>query len=73
MPQPIVAGLLARLLPAEQWRRNQIAVTIAAAMVFFGFTLFMPFLPFYVKELGVHDRREVAISVESAAEHSAPH
>ncbi len=61
MPQPIVAGLLARLLPAEQWRRNQIAVTIAAAMVFFGFTLFMPFLPFYVKELGVHDRREVAV------------
>ncbi len=61
MPQPIVAGRWVRFLPAEQWRRNQIAVTIAAAMVFFGFTLFMPFLPFYVQELGVHDLKQVAI------------
>jgi MFS transporter, DHA1 family, multidrug resistance protein len=47
--------------PREQWRRNQLAVTVAAAMVFLGFTLVMPFLPFYVQMLGVHDLRRVAL------------
>ncbi|MGH9748545.1 MAG: MFS transporter, partial [Candidatus Polarisedimenticolia bacterium] len=36
-------------------------MTVAAGMVFFGFTLVMPFLPFYVASLGVDDRREVAL------------
>src|SRR2546425_5583862 len=39
------------LLPREPWRRNQVAVTIAAAMVFLGFTLVTPFLPFYIQTL----------------------
>jgi MFS transporter, DHA1 family, multidrug resistance protein len=59
VPDP--KAVLRTLLPAEQWRRNQIAVTVAAAMVFFGFTLFMPFLPFYVQSLGVIGIRPVAI------------
>ena len=50
-----------RTLPREQWRRNQLAVTVAAGMVFLGFTLVMPFLPFYVRMLGVHDLRKVAL------------
>ena len=49
------------LLPREPWRRNQVAVTVAAAMVFLGFTLVMPFLPFYLQTLGIRDRREVAL------------
>jgi MFS family permease len=48
-------------LPREQWRRNQVAVTVAASMVFLGFTLVMPFLPFYVRTLGVRGVREVAL------------
>ena len=36
-------------------------MTFAAAMVFLGFTLVMPFLPFYVQTLGVHGMREVAL------------
>jgi MFS transporter, DHA1 family, multidrug resistance protein len=48
------------LLPREQWRRNQIAVTVAAAMVFLGFTLVMPFLPFYVESLGVRGIEAIA-------------
>ena len=41
------------LLPAEPWRRNQ---RVAAAMVFVVYTAFafvLPFLPLYVRELGV--------------------
>ena len=49
---PIVR-IVASTLPREGWRRNQLAVNIAAGLVFFGFTLVMPFLPLYVAELGV--------------------
>jgi DHA1 family multidrug resistance protein-like MFS transporter len=48
-------------MPREAWRTNQIAVTVAAGMVFFGFTLVMPFLPFYVESLGIEDVAEVAL------------
>ena len=40
------------MLPAEDWRRNQIAVNVAAGLLFFGFTLVMPFLPFFIESLG---------------------
>jgi DHA1 family multidrug resistance protein-like MFS transporter len=36
-----------------QWRKNQIAVTLSGAFLYFGFTLVMPFLPIYVRQLGV--------------------
>ena len=49
---PIVR-IVAATLPRKGWRRNQLAVNIAAGLVFFGFTLVMPFLPLYVAELGV--------------------
>ncbi len=49
------------LLPREPWRRNQIAVTVAASMVFLGFTLVTPFLPFYIETLGIHGIRRVAL------------
>jgi DHA1 family multidrug resistance protein-like MFS transporter len=48
-------------LPREPWRRNQIAVTVAAGMVFLGFSLVMPFLPFYVRSLGVQGMAHVAL------------
>jgi DHA1 family multidrug resistance protein-like MFS transporter len=47
-------------LPREQWRRNRLAINIAAAMVFAGFTFVMPFLPLYVKELGVEGEAAIA-------------
>jgi MFS transporter, DHA1 family, multidrug resistance protein len=43
------------------WRRNQFAVTAAAFMGFTGFTLVMPFLPLYIKQLGVDDVGEIAL------------
>jgi MFS family permease len=44
----------------EQWRKNQIAVTVTGACVSLGFTLVMPFLPIYVRQLGVESTAGVA-------------
>jgi DHA1 family multidrug resistance protein-like MFS transporter len=41
-------------------RRNQFAVTAASFVGFTGFTLVMPFLPLYIRQLGVQDDGEVA-------------
>jgi len=41
--------------PERGWRRNQIAVTLAAFVGFTGFTVVMPFLPLYFEQLGVTD------------------
>jgi DHA1 family multidrug resistance protein-like MFS transporter len=55
------AGVVARARsPIEQWRKNQIAVTVAGAFLFFGYTLVMPFLPIYVRELGVQSTAGIA-------------
>src|SRR5262245_48634095 len=43
-----------------QWRKNQIAITTSAALIFFGYTLVMPFLPTFVRELGVTSKAGVA-------------
>jgi DHA1 family multidrug resistance protein-like MFS transporter len=43
------------------WRRNQVAVTVATFIGFTGFTLVMPFLPLYFEQLGVHDPSAIAI------------
>ena len=42
------------------WRKNQFAVTAASFVGFTGFTLVMPFLPLYIRQLGVQDDGEVA-------------
>jgi DHA1 family multidrug resistance protein-like MFS transporter len=41
------------LLPRETWRRNQLVVCVAVFMVFTGFAFVLPFLPLYVRDLGV--------------------
>lgn len=49
------------LVPADPWRRNQY---VTAAMVFVVFTAFafvLPFLPLYVRELGVRNDDAVAL------------
>jgi DHA1 family multidrug resistance protein-like MFS transporter len=45
----------------RSWRRNQFAVVAAAFTGFTGFTLVMPFLPLYIRQLGVQDVGEVAL------------
>ncbi|HSC27386.1 MAG TPA: MFS transporter [Vicinamibacterales bacterium] len=43
------------------WRRNLFAVTAASFIGFTGFTLVMPFLPLYFRELGVDQVGEIAL------------
>jgi DHA1 family multidrug resistance protein-like MFS transporter len=43
------------------WRRNLFAVTAASFIGFTGFTLVMPFLPFFIRQLGVSDVGEIAL------------
>src|SRR5262249_40949993 len=47
-------------MPMEQWRKNQIAVTTSGACIFFGYWLVMPFLPTFVRQLGVQSTAGIA-------------
>lgn len=44
-----------------QWRKNQLAITISAALISLGYTLVMPFLPSFVRELGVTSKAGIAL------------
>jgi DHA1 family multidrug resistance protein-like MFS transporter len=44
-----------------QWRKNQLAITISAALISFGYTLVMPFLPSFVRELGITSKAGIAL------------
>ncbi|OFW00401.1 MAG: hypothetical protein A3I61_04665 [Acidobacteria bacterium RIFCSPLOWO2_02_FULL_68_18] len=45
----------------HSWKRNQTAITAAAFVGFTGFTLVMPFLPLYIRQLGVTDVGDIAL------------
>lgn len=45
----------------EAWRRNVYAVAGAQFIALGGGNLVFPFMPFYVKELGVHDQGRIAL------------
>jgi MFS transporter, DHA1 family, multidrug resistance protein len=46
---------------AASWQRNVWALTLTVFVAFVGFQFFSPFLPLYVRELGVTDPRSVAL------------
>ena len=46
---------------SRSWRWNVAAVTVASFTGFMGFTIVMPFLPLYFRELGVTDLGKIAI------------
>ena len=48
-------------MDARQGQRNIFAAAAAGCIGFTGFTLVMPFLPFYIAELGVTDLGEIAM------------
>lgn len=52
---------MTRLLPAEPWQRNQYVMTATVFVVFTGFAFVLPFLPLYVRELGVRGDEAVAL------------
>ncbi len=47
--------------PARDWTRNLLAVTAASFIGFTGFTLVMPFLPLYFRQLGLADVGAIAM------------
>jgi MFS family permease len=47
--------------PDAGWRRNVAAVAAASFIGFTGFTLVMPFLPLFIRQLGVADVGEIAL------------
>lgn len=47
-------------VPTEPWRRNQLVMTAVVFVVFTGFAFVLPFLPLYVRELGVTGEESVA-------------
>lgn len=49
------------LLPSEPWRRNQWVMATAVFVVFSGFAFVLPFLPLYVRDLGVGDEERAAL------------
>ncbi|CAA9578911.1 MAG: Multidrug-efflux transporter, major facilitator superfamily (MFS) [uncultured Thermomicrobiales bacterium] len=55
------AGVAARGAGPEAWRRNLYVVMVAVFASFTGFTFVMPFLPLYIRELGVTDPGEAAL------------
>jgi DHA1 family multidrug resistance protein-like MFS transporter len=44
-----------------QWRKNQLAITASAALISFGYTLVMPFLPSFVRDLGITSKAGIAL------------
>jgi len=46
---------------ADSWQKNLFAVTAATFIGFTGFTLVMPFLPLYFRQLGISDVGEIAL------------
>src|SRR5512144_3397545 len=48
------------LLP-RGWQRNVWALTLTVFVAFVGFQFFSPFLPLYIRELGVSDPARIAL------------
>lgn len=49
------------LIDLPAWRRNQYVTVAMVFVVFTGFAFVLPFLPLYVRALGVADERDVAL------------
>ncbi len=49
-----------KLRPAEPWRRTLYVIWAAQFIAMMGMSLVVPFLPFYIRDLGVTNQEEVA-------------
>ncbi len=47
--------------PAQGWQRNVWALSLCVFIAFVGFQFFSPFLPLYIRELGVTDPAKIAL------------
>src|SRR5258706_12484190 len=46
---------------AQGWQRNVWALSLCVFIAFVGFQFFSPFLPLYIRELGVTDPAKIAL------------
>jgi len=53
--------ILLRPRALEAWERNQYVMTAVVFVVFTGFAFVLPFLPLFVRDLGVQDRETAAL------------
>src|SRR5262249_20890513 len=56
---PLLSTQLAAESPAR-WQRNVYVVTVSSFLGYTGFTLVMPFLPLFIRQLGVTDVGRIA-------------
>jgi DHA1 family multidrug resistance protein-like MFS transporter len=59
-PEPPGAESMRALAP-QGWQRNVWALTLTVFVAFVGFQFFSPFLPLYIRELGVADPAQIAL------------
>jgi DHA1 family multidrug resistance protein-like MFS transporter len=52
---------LPRLRRLEAWERNQYVMTAVVFVVFTGFAFVLPFLPLFVRDLGIGDKEEAVL------------
>src|SRR5262245_45207243 len=55
------AGPLSTPRPPASWQRNVWALALCVFIAFVGFQFFSPFLPLYIRELGVTDPAAIAL------------
>jgi len=49
------------MLKLEPWQKNVFAVSVAQFIALGGGNLVFPFMPFYVEDLGIHDKGQIAL------------
>src|SRR5215471_12479778 len=61
LPPELLAAAAGVLRPGVDWRRNLAALWFAQFTAIFGFSFAFPFLPVYLRQLGLHDTGQLAL------------
>src|SRR5579859_7534166 len=56
----IATAVLERAIPAEPWKRNQYAILVSVFISWLAFSFVIPFLPLFIRQLGVSDVGQIA-------------
>jgi len=60
-PPPAPDSPAAPTSPSSAWKRNLAVLWIGELIAISGFSVFMPFLPYYIQELGITELNDVAL------------
>lgn len=56
----VATAIRDRAVPAEAWKRNQYAILVSVFISWLAFSFVTPFLPLFIRQLGVTDVRDIA-------------